>query len=575
MGLVVSLTAAAGFRAGNTVNARVATPFVSQTVVIYQIYGAGGNRTSSDFTHDYVALYNRGSEPVSLNGWSTQYASSGGSNWYVTPLTNVTLQPGQYYLIQYAGGSNGGGVPVPNPDIIAPQVPQGFIPNLNETSGKLALVNSTVALPQSTCPTDVSIVDLVGYGDAASCSEGAATVNLNSTSALFRKGDGCDESDNNFNDFELGAPAPRNTASPTSACETGGVLAANGNAEPNVVLPGTHTLIRITVFPATTPKSTGVAVTGDFTQIGGSATQQLFDNGTNGDEQSGDNIYSYLAGIPVNATGGAKLIPVSATDQQGREAGLTITVTVNAPFADEDPLLLGNPTNATTEIANENNYLMFKAQYSLSYSRAKATANWVAWRLDSTWIGSVSRQDDYRPDPALPFGWYQVGGSDYSGSGYDRGHMCPSGDRTNTVENNSATFLMTNMIPQLSENNQGPWADFENYLRAVAGQGNELYIFSGGFGNAGTIANGQVVVPLVTWKVVLVLPNGDNDLNRVNKSTRTIAILVPNQPPVNQGADWRVFRKTVDQIEAVTGFDFFSNVPKITQEIIERRRDLQ
>lgn len=216
LGLAVSLIIAAGIRTGD-VSARSTVPFVSQSVVIYQIYGAGGNSASSQYTHDYVALYNRGAKAISLNGWSTQYASSGGNNWYVTPLTDVTLQPGQYYLIQYSGGNQGGSLPVPNPDIIAPQVPQGFIPNLSQTSGKLALVNSTEALPQSTCPTDPSIVDLVGYGDSASCSEGSATINLNSTSALFRKGDGCDDSDNNFNDFELGSPAPRNTQSPTSA----------------------------------------------------------------------------------------------------------------------------------------------------------------------------------------------------------------------------------------------------------------------------------------------------------------------------------------------------------------------
>ncbi|MCV4784831.1 DNA/RNA non-specific endonuclease, partial [Escherichia coli] len=82
-------------------------------------------------------------------------------------------------------------------------------------------------------------------------------------------------------------------------------------------------------------------------------------------------------------------------------------------------------------------------------------------------------------DTSLPNGWYQVTSQDYSGSGYDRGHMCPSGDRTNSVENNSATFLMTNMVPQLAANNQGPWEDFESYCRTLASQGNELYIFSG------------------------------------------------------------------------------------------------
>ncbi|MCV5696585.1 DNA/RNA non-specific endonuclease, partial [Escherichia coli] len=86
----------------------------------------------------------------------------------------------------------------------------------------------------------------------------------------------------------------------------------------------------------------------------------------------------------------------------------------------------GNPSGATPDVANENNYLMPKPQYTLSYNRMKGTANWVGWRLASNWIGSTPRQDNFRPDTSLPNGWYQVTSQDYSGSGYDRGHMCPS-----------------------------------------------------------------------------------------------------------------------------------------------------
>ncbi|HMS38882.1 MAG TPA: DNA/RNA non-specific endonuclease [Pyrinomonadaceae bacterium] len=213
--------------------------------------------------------------------------------------------------------------------------------------------------------------------------------------------------------------------------------------------------------------------------------------------------------------------------------------------------------------------------YSLSYNRSTATPRWVAWRLDSSWVGTTPRQDDYRPDPALPAGWYQVQDNDYSGSGYDRGHMCPSGDRTNSVPNNSATFLMTNFVPQLSANNQGPWEELESYCRTLAAQGNEIYIITGPVGNIGTIAQGRVVVPQYTWKVVLVLPNGTNDLSRINRGTRAFGQIVPNFPPLNINAPWRQFRVTVDAVENLTGYNFFSEVPINTQAIIERRRDLQ
>ncbi len=151
--------------------------------------------------------------------------------------------------------------------------------------------------------------------------------------------------------------------------------------------------------------------------------------------------------------------------------------------------------------------------------------------------------------------------------------MTPSGDRTRSVADNSATFLMTNMVPQLAANNQGAWEDFESYLRTLAQAGQEIYIVSGVYGNIGTIAQGRVVIPQYTWKVALVLPNGTNDLRRIDKGTRTIGIIVPNFPPLNINALWRQYRVSVNEVENLTGFNFFNNVPKMTQEIIERRKD--
>jgi endonuclease G len=550
---------------------------ISQSIVISQFYGGGGVSSSSPYSNDFVELFNRSSQPVSLNGWSVQYASATGTNWLVTPLPNVTLQPGQYFLIQYAS-NNSGGASLPSPDFIAPPVTVGsntFIPNLSSTTGKLALVSSANQLPASSCPNDPSIVDLVGYGTSASCYEGARTQNLSATTAGIRNGGGCVDTDSNSSDFTISSPNPRNTSSPLNPCNLGSTLQAGGSVMPSTTAPGGVVLFTVTVIPATSPPSTGISVRADLTTIGGSVNQQFFDDGTNGDTTAGDNIFSLQYLIPSNSTGGFRNITVSASDAQGRVASIVISLNISAPPAGDDPLILGNPSDATADVSNENNYLMIKPQYSLSYNRSRATPNWVAWRLDQSWLGSAPRQDDYRPDPDLPAGWYQVTSEDYSGSGYDRGHMCPSGDRTRSVTDNSATFLMTNFLPQLPANNQGPWEDFESYCRALANQGFELYIFAGGYGNAGTIAQGRIVVPQYTWKVVLVLPNGDNDLQRINKSTRTIAILVPNQPPLNQNAPWRQFRVSVKYIEALTGLNFFSRVPKNTREIIKRRRDNQ
>jgi endonuclease G, mitochondrial len=246
-------------------------------------------------------------------------------------------------------------------------------------------------------------------------------------------------------------------------------------------------------------------------------------------------------------------------------------------------LAMGNPTNATADVNQPSNYLMEKPQYALSYHRDNGRANWVSWHLDSTWMGSAPRQDDFRADTTLPAGWYRVAGTDYSGSGFDRGHYCPSADRTSTVADNSSTFLMTNMMPQSPDNNQGPWADLETYSRTLVNAGNELYIIMGGAGQGGTgsnggvsmtIASGRVQVPAQTWKVILVQPQGTNDLARVTASTRVIAVVMPNAQGIRTNM-WEQYRVSVDAVEQLTGYDFFSNVPASVQAVIESVVDNQ
>ncbi|MBX3281104.1 MAG: DNA/RNA non-specific endonuclease [Acidobacteria bacterium] len=533
----------------------------SPHLVISQ-FQAGGTSNAND---EFIEIHNTSAAPVDLNGYRVVYRSANGSN-DVGPMavwtTSTILQPGQFYLI--AATSYTGSV---TPDMT--YNPSSCSCSMSATAGGLAIRqgdNNTGA-----------VIDTVGWGGATNIFfEGTRTTAPPNSTSQGRKNSGCKDTDDNASDFEnLNPSAPRSTGT-TSSCGTSGTeLFATINANPTTVAPGGNTLIYVTTVPATTPPSTSITVVANLAQINGSGTQTLFDDGTNGDVTAGDNVFSYNAAIPPEVTGGSKLIPAVAADAQGRLVNMQLTLTVNAPNPNEDPLLFGNPSGATADIQNENNYLMSKPQYTLSYNRSKATPNWVAWRLDSSWLGSTPRQDDYRPDPALPAAWYHVQDNDYSGSGYDRGHMCPSGDRTNSVANNSATFLMTNFVPQLGANNQGPWNDFENYCRSLANQGNEIYIITGPVGNIGTIAGGRIVVPQYTWKVVLILPNGSNDLQRVTRSTRAFGIVVPNFPPLNSNTPWRQFRVSVDAVENITGYNFFSAIPINTQAIIERRHDVQ
>ncbi|NLR62573.1 DNA/RNA non-specific endonuclease [Chitinophaga polysaccharea] len=249
---------------------------------------------------------------------------------------------------------------------------------------------------------------------------------------------------------------------------------------------------------------------------------------------------------------------------------------------DDNNMLLGNPSNALADISSENNYLMAKTYYTLSYSRSRGTPNWVSWHIQASDLGSVSRSNDFRADTDLPAGWYQVQNSSYSGSGFDRGHNCPSGDRTATTEANSATFLMTNMMPQAPNNNQKTWANLENYTRGLVNAGNEVYVIDGSYGQGGTgslggvtntIDNGHVTVPSNIWKVIVVLPAGNNDLGRINGATRVIAVNTPNNNGIN--TDWTQYKTTVRDIENATGYNLLSNLRTTLQDSLETKIDVQ
>src|SRR6185295_7793950 len=251
-----------------------------------------------------------------------------------------------------------------------------------------------------------------------------------------------------------------------------------------------------------------------------------------------------------------------------------------APYPPSVHTTFGNPSNATASLGNPNNYLMEKPTYTVSYNRDKGTPNWVSWHLDPSWYGTLARVDTFRPDPAVDPNWYRVQSFDYSGSGFDRGHMTPNADRDNQnrIPINQETYLMTNMVPQAPDNNQGPWAALEADLRTLADSGNELYIVSGplGVGGSGsnggtttTIANGHVTVPASTWKVALVIPKADtDDISRVVCSSRTIAVLMPNTQGIRNDP-WQNYLTTVNNIEQLTGYDFYSNLPPAVQACIE------
>lgn len=252
----------------------------------------------------------------------------------------------------------------------------------------------------------------------------------------------------------------------------------------------------------------------------------------------------------------------------------------NSPTRD-DNMALGNPSGAIANVGSPNNYLMVKPQYALAYNNSRGTCSWVSWHLSTAWKGTTPRCDCFTIDAAIPSTFFRANTSMYTNTGFDRGHMCPSEDRDGSSTDNAATFLMSNIVPQSPNNNQITWAALENYSRTLIDAGNELYILSGVYGQGGsgrnggttnTIASGSITVPSQIWKVIVVLPNGGNDVNRISTGTRVIAVNTPNNQDVRL-QPWGFYRTSVDAIEAATGLDLLSNVPDAVESAIESAVD--
>jgi len=246
----------------------------------------------------------------------------------------------------------------------------------------------------------------------------------------------------------------------------------------------------------------------------------------------------------------------------------------------DDNLAMGNPSNATATVGAPDNYLLVKPQYALSYNNSLGSANWVSWHLSSAWKGSAPRQSSFTVDSLLPPGFVKVASSWYKSTGFDRGHLCPSEDRDGSIDDNKATFTMTNVLPQAPVCNQVTWQSLEAYAQKLITTGNEIYIIagpggmggSGSLGAASSIHGGGVRVPSFVWKVLVVLPVGSDDTQRVAQSARVIAVKMPNTQSVNQHP-WGFYRLSVDSLEALTGFDFLSSVDPSAQDAVEATVD--
>ena len=282
---------------------------VSPNLVISQFQVAGASAND-----EFIELHNISSAPVDLNGFRVVYRSAGGTNdvLFAEWTTSTIVPAGGYYLI---GSTFYDGTVTPN-----------FTYNPTTCSCSMSATGGGIAIRSGAVNTGV-IVDSVGYGTATnSFTEGTVTAAPAVNAGQFRLNDGCQDTDNNASDFSTVNPAaPRNASSPINTCgSTGSTLFIGFGANPSNVMPGATTLLTVTVFPATTPPSTGITVVGNLSNIGGAINQQFYDDGTNGDAAAGDNIFSYRATIPAGTNGGVYAVPVNASDAQMRSVNGSI-----------------------------------------------------------------------------------------------------------------------------------------------------------------------------------------------------------------------------------------------------------
>ena len=265
----------------------------------------------------------------------------------------------------------------------------------------------------------------------------------------------------------------------------------------------------------------------------------------------------------------------SKTHKKQQTNGPVSDVTV---IGDDGNLLLGNPTNAVHNTASADNYFIDQQYYVESYNNSKGGPNWVSWHIGKSDLGSADRQDNFRADDKLPNSMYAASPTDYKNSGFDKGHNCPSADRTATQEANEATFLMDNIVPQAPNNNQRLWEHLESYCRDKVQAGNEVYVVMGNYGTGGTgrkgykttLDAGHINVPAHIWKVVVLLPDGNNDLARINSNTQVIAIDTPNDNKVSN--NWMDYTTTVSSIEQRCKCDLLSALPATVQKELEGKK---
>ncbi len=225
---------------------------------------------------------------------------------------------------------------------------------------------------------------------------------------------------------------------------------------------------------------------------------------------------------------------------------------------------------ANTSFSNSIDYLPLPAKdivrhtyYTLSYNEAYEQANWVYYSLTDSMIlkSGAERSNNFRMDKLVTT--ISAKSSDYTKSGYDRGHLCPAGDMGFNPVAMEESFLMSNMSPQAPDFNRGIWKELETTVRKWALKEHQLFVVTGPvFKNSkGSIGKEEVLVPGYFFKIIY----------DPTDEPKMIAFVLPNEKSTRPLTDFVV---TADSAEQLTGLDFFSQLPDEQENKLEGKVQL-
>lgn len=255
----------------------------------------------------------------------------------------------------------------------------------------------------------------------------------------------------------------------------------------------------------------------------------------------------------VNEVGRALVDEIENSQRSGGVADAA-----SAPVAGGDELLSQDTPDGVPE------QMLRRAGYTASYNKATKLPNWVAWHLTADRITGPAKRSgvDFQADMDVPAP--RAEDSDYYGSGYDRGHMCPAADNKYSEKAMEESFLFTNMCPQNGNLNRGDWNEMEQACRRWAKEYGGVYVVCGPIlykGKHKTIGKNKVVVPEAFFKVVL----------RTGETPKAIGFIYKNAEGNRPKGD---YVNTVDEVERITGIDFFTSLPDDVENKVEATADI-